>query len=92
MAPLCYKHLIHHIKFIVSDCNRINKKGSMNFNTLVRHCIEFKNRLTELTVADVLSSAGPSLFTVLKGPAPSDILSACWCTHKISTFSNYTGN
>lgn len=32
---------------------------------------------TELTVVGALSSAWPSLFTDLKGPAPSDALSAC---------------
>lgn len=40
--------------------------------------IEFKvQRRTELTVAEGLSSAWPSLLTVLKGPAPSEGLSPC---------------
>lgn len=37
--------------------------------------LQLLHRHTEVTEAEVLSSAGPSLFTVLKGPAPSDILS-----------------
>lgn len=36
-----------------------------------------RRRLTEFTVAEDLSSAWPSLFTVLRGPAPSDGFSAC---------------
>lgn len=45
----------------------------------------------EFTVAETLSSAWPSLFTVLKGPAPSDGFSACPGSLCISTSGRLEG-
>lgn len=60
----------------ISDCLLMFHTNTKSLKTT--GLIEFKvQRRTELTVAEGLSSAWPSLLTVLKGPAPSEGLSPC---------------